>query len=64
MNGPVIAVGLDVGFLSTLFNHCLAAGTVSNAYGLDNQESGAPIVVCGRPKIGLDQLWPRLKSFQ
>ena len=63
MDGPVIAVGVDRGFLSTLFNDCAPAGTVSNSYGLDNQEFGAPIVVCGQPKLPLDQLWPRLKSF-
>lgn len=64
LDGPVIAVGLDVGFLSTLFDHCTAAGTVSNAYGLDNQESGAPIVTCGHPRLPLQDLWRLLKSFE
>jgi hypothetical protein len=63
MDGPVIAVGVDRGFLSTLFNDCAPVGTVSNSYGLDNPEFGAPIVLCGQPKLTLDQLWPRLKSF-
>lgn len=64
INGPVIAVGLDVGFLSTLFNSCSTVGTASNSYGLRNQEFGAPIVVCGQPRLPLDQLWSHLKSFQ
>ena len=64
MSGPVIAVGIDVGFLSTLFNDCATVGTVSNSYGLNNQEFGAPIVVCAQRKLPLDQLWPRLKSFE
>ena len=64
VNGPVIAVGLDISFLTTLFDGCATVGTVSNAYGLHNQEFGAPIVVCGRAKLPLDQLWLHLKSFQ
>ncbi len=64
MNGPVIAVGLDPRFLSTLFNDCATVATVSNSYGLDNQEFGAPIVLCGQHRLPLDQLWPRLRSFE
>jgi 4-amino-4-deoxy-L-arabinose transferase-like glycosyltransferase len=64
VNGPVIAVNLDVGFLSTLFDGCATVGTVSTVYGLHTQEFGAPIVVCGRAKLPLNQLWLHLKSFQ
>ncbi len=64
LDGAVIAVGLEVGFLSTLFDGCSVVGTVSNSYGLHNQEFGAPIVVCARPKLPFDQLWPHLKAFQ
>jgi 4-amino-4-deoxy-L-arabinose transferase-like glycosyltransferase len=60
----IIAVGLDASFLSTLFDDCSTLATVSNSYGLHNQEFGAPIVVCGRPKLPLDRLWSHLKSFQ
>ncbi len=64
LGGPVIGVGLDAAFLATLFYDCSTVATISNPYGLQNQESGAPIVVCVRPTTSLDQLWPRLKSFQ
>ena len=64
LGGSVVAVGLDAAFLSTLFEGCSTVATISNMYGLQNQESGAPIVVCERPRISLDQLWPHLKSFQ
>jgi 4-amino-4-deoxy-L-arabinose transferase-like glycosyltransferase len=63
LSGPVIAVGLEPGFLSTLFLGCSLVGTVSNGYGLNNEEFGAPIVVCRQAKLPLDQLWPHLKSF-
>jgi 4-amino-4-deoxy-L-arabinose transferase-like glycosyltransferase len=64
LDGPLIGVGLDPSFLSTLFDGCSNVATVSNAYGLNNQEFGAPIVVCARPKLALDRLWPHLRSFQ
>jgi 4-amino-4-deoxy-L-arabinose transferase-like glycosyltransferase len=62
--GPVIAVGVDPNFLATLFSACSIVGTVSNSYGLHNQEFGAPISVCRQPRMPLDQLWPKLKAFQ
>jgi 4-amino-4-deoxy-L-arabinose transferase-like glycosyltransferase len=64
VDGPVIAIGVDIAFLSTLFHDCATVANVSNSYDLDNQEFGAPIVVCGQPKLPLDQLWSRLKSFE
>jgi 4-amino-4-deoxy-L-arabinose transferase-like glycosyltransferase len=64
LNGQVIAVGLDKSFLSGVFYGCSVVGTVSNPYGLRNQEFGAPIVVCSHSKVALNQLWPLLKSFE
>jgi hypothetical protein len=64
LDGPVIGVGLETAFLTTLFSGCSQVATISNAYGLQNQEAGAPVVLCARPRFPLDQLWPRLKSFQ
>ncbi|MHB8488631.1 MAG: ArnT family glycosyltransferase [Candidatus Dormibacteria bacterium] len=64
LDGPIIAIGLDTGVLSTLFDGCSTVATISNAYGLRNQEWGAPVVVCARPTVPLEQLWPHLKSFQ
>ena len=64
INGPVVAIGFDTSFLSTLFNACSTVGSVSNSYGLHNQEFGAPIVVCGQRKLPQSQLWSQLKSFE
>ncbi|HVC77730.1 MAG TPA: glycosyltransferase family 39 protein [Candidatus Micrarchaeaceae archaeon] len=64
LDGPVIVVGLDPSFLVTLFSACSPVGTVSNSYGLHNEEFGAPISVCRQPRMPLDQLWPKLKAFQ
>ena len=64
LDGPVIAVGLDPGFLQTLFNECTQAGTLTNSYGLHNEEFGAQLMVCREPKFPLDVLWPKLKTFR
>ena len=41
-----------------------SAGVVGNVYGLHNEEYGAPLTVCERPKLSLDALWPQLKAFR
>ncbi len=64
LDGPVVAVGLDQSFLSTLFYRCDQVGSISNSYGLHNEEFGAPLLVCRQPKLPLDELWPRLKAFR
>ena len=64
LEGPVITVNLDIKFLGTLFEECEAAGTVSNSYGLHNEEYGAPLGLCRRPKVPLNVLWPKLKEFE
>ncbi|HEX2647523.1 MAG TPA: glycosyltransferase family 39 protein [Candidatus Dormibacteraeota bacterium] len=64
LDGPVITVGLDPDFLATLFTSCQPVGTVTNSYGLQNEEHGAPLEVCRQPRMILDRLWPRLKAFR
>jgi len=64
LSGPVIAVNLDPALLASLFQTCTQMGTITNSYGLHNEEYGAPIFVCRSPRLPLDQLWPRLKAFR
>lgn len=64
LDGPVIAVGIDPTLLHALFSTCNEVGTISNAYGLHNEEFGAPLVVCSGPELPLDALWSRLRAFQ
>jgi Dolichyl-phosphate-mannose-protein mannosyltransferase len=64
LDGPVIAVGVDRSFLATLFGSCSPMGSISNAYGLHNEEFGAPITLCRQPRFSLDELWPKLKAFR
>ncbi|HSS94039.1 MAG TPA: glycosyltransferase family 39 protein [Candidatus Dormibacteraeota bacterium] len=62
-DGPVVAVGLDPGFLATLFGTCSVVATITNGYGLNNEEFGKPISVCRNPVKSLDDLWPAFKAF-
>jgi 4-amino-4-deoxy-L-arabinose transferase-like glycosyltransferase len=62
--GPVVTIGFDPGFLRTLFGACDQVATISNSYGLHNEEYGLPISVCREPKFTLDDLWGRLKEFR
>lgn len=64
LDGPVIAVGFDPAFLSTLFDTCEPRGTITNSYGLNNEEFGAPLAVCRQPRYSRDDMWSRLKAFQ
>ena len=64
LSGPVIAVGLDPSFLRTLFNSCSQVGTVTNSYGLHNEEFGAPLSVCRGPSLSVDATWASLKAFR
>ena len=60
----VVAVGIDPSFLSTLYATCTQVGTITNSYGLRNEEYGKPLDVCTGPKLGLDDLWSRLRAFR
>jgi 4-amino-4-deoxy-L-arabinose transferase-like glycosyltransferase len=62
-DGPVVAVGIDPAFLTTLFGQCQVVATITNSYGLHNEEFGAPISVCSDPVRPMDQLWPEFKVF-
>src|SRR6267378_2361616 len=59
----VIVVGYSRQYLSTLFGDILQAGTITNSYGLRNEEYGKAIWICRSPLTPLDKAWPRLKAL-
>jgi 4-amino-4-deoxy-L-arabinose transferase-like glycosyltransferase len=59
----VIVVGYPRDYLATFFGDVQQAGTVTNSYGVRNEEFGKPIWICRRPLLRLDQAWPRLKAL-
>jgi len=56
----VIAVGYERQDLEPLFADVTEVGTISNSYGVANQEAGMPIFVCRSPRRPLWQAWPSL----
>ena len=59
----VIAVGYDRPDLQALFGDVRQVGTVSNSYGVENNDAGTPIFVCRSPRRPLWQAWPSLKTL-
>ena len=59
----VIVVGYQRGYLATLFGDIQQAGTITNSYGLRNEEYGKAIWICRSPLVPLDRAWPKLKAL-
>jgi 4-amino-4-deoxy-L-arabinose transferase-like glycosyltransferase len=60
----IIAVGYPRDYLATLLGgDVLQAGTITNAYGIHNEEFGKSIWVIRNPSIPLSDVWARLKSL-
>ena len=64
LSGTVIAVGIDRTYLATFFRTCSEAGSITNSYGLHNEEYGKPLSVCHALKLSFAETWARLKAFQ
>ena len=63
--GTLIVVGYDDGHASSLFQSCVLAGHVSNAFGVKNEEttSHPDIFVCRGPRQTWQELWKRMQTF-
>ena len=59
----VIVVGYPRDYLVTFFGDVQQAGTITNSYGLHNEEFSKSIWICRSPLLPLDQAWPRLKAL-
>ena len=59
----VIALGYDRTELEPLFADVTQVGTISNSYGVTNQEAGRPIFVCRSPRRPLWQAWLSLRAL-
>jgi 4-amino-4-deoxy-L-arabinose transferase-like glycosyltransferase len=59
----VVAVGYQRPDLEALFGDVRQVGTVSNSYGVENNDAGTPIFVCRSPRRPLWQVWPSLKTL-
>jgi 4-amino-4-deoxy-L-arabinose transferase-like glycosyltransferase len=61
--GPVVTVGLDRAALARSFTSCRAAGRIDNREGIDNDERGAPVDVCGGTRAPWSSIWPGLRRL-
>jgi 4-amino-4-deoxy-L-arabinose transferase-like glycosyltransferase len=60
----LIVVGFSEEHINSLFEQCMAAGTVTNQYGVDNDLRDPPnIYVCRNPRFSWDELWKRLQRY-
>ncbi|HEY5857072.1 MAG TPA: glycosyltransferase family 39 protein [Aldersonia sp.] len=59
----VVAVGFEPERLDDWFAVCEIADRVDNGLGIDNDEQGAPIVVCRDRRADWAQLWPQLQRL-
>jgi 4-amino-4-deoxy-L-arabinose transferase-like glycosyltransferase len=73
-SGPVIAVGLDPresavaparasASLAGQLQDCNVVARIDNNAGVDNNEEGASVLVCGGPQRPWSQIWPALRHF-
>ena len=49
--------------LEQLFGSVVAAGDISNSYGVQNYEATRAIFICTQPRQPLWQEWPALKTL-
>lgn len=62
----VIVVGFERDYANTFFASCDYAGTVSNAYGVRNEESTrhTGLYLCRQPRRPWSEMWPKMQWFQ
>jgi len=64
MDGPVLLVLFaEATDLPTHFTGCREVVEVDNGYDLDNEEQGAPVMLCDGPGRPWSQLWPDLRHY-
>ena len=58
----VIVVGMPIEDLQPIFGQIEQAATINYEYAIP-EENGLPVYICRRPKMTLQQAWPRLKFY-
>lgn len=58
----VVAVGMPIEDLKPLFAQIDLAATINDEYAIP-EENNLPVYICRRPKMTLQQAWPRLKFY-
>jgi len=62
-NGPA-GGGTGYGaYLGQFFTHVRVAATLSNPYGIRNQQWGGHVYICTGPRQPWGQIWPQLREY-
>ncbi|MDF2146103.1 glycosyltransferase family 39 protein [Knoellia sp. p5-6-4] len=59
----VVLVGWQAPHLTGLFGTCRTVDRLDNGVGVDNEEQGAPVMVCAHPAAPWRELWPRFRHL-
>jgi hypothetical protein len=60
---PVIVVGRRAGEMAAHLRDCTTAARIDNRAGVDNEERGAPVMVCSGPLRPWSEAWPALRHL-
>jgi Dolichyl-phosphate-mannose-protein mannosyltransferase len=60
----LVAVGFEhAAYLESLFGTVRRVGTITNPWGIENDEQGLPIWVVSDPKVPWQELWSRVRHY-
>jgi hypothetical protein len=60
---PVITVGLAPSEMAAHLDGCRVVGRIDNDHDVDNDEQGAPVMVCSGPRGSWREAWPELSHL-
>jgi hypothetical protein len=64
MPGPVdITSSAATAYLGQFFTHVRVTATLSNPYGIHNQERGGHVYICTGLRHPWAQIWPQLRQY-
>ena len=60
---PIVAIGYDLSELAAHFRGCRAAAEIRSKHDVDNDENGAPILLCDRVRSTWREEWENLRHL-
>ncbi|MDF1596373.1 MAG: glycosyltransferase family 39 protein [Acidimicrobiia bacterium] len=62
-HGPIIGVGQIGDVLAGICPTTVQAGTITNPYGVENEEAGLPLFLCLAPEGQLADIWDQVRHY-
>ena len=60
---PVVVIGFEAGYAGSFFTGCRLRARIDDGVGLNNNEQGAPVLLCTGERRPWGQLWPSLRHY-